>query len=121
MAKYQKLDEPVFITNVELIGSKHGGEVYEVKLKGIKTQKDYKTYIDPLNNNFHHWEWIIEAGQRKGVVLSNAKLKDPVKGIVNADSQIRAEYVVTKEELADILADYWKSQDKFQGLFGEDA
>jgi len=120
MAKYAKLNEPVFITNVEIINSIHGGEVWEVKLKGVKSQKDYKTYIDPLNNNFHHWEWIIEAAHRKGVVLSNAKIKDPVKGIINADSSIQAEYVVTKEELADVLADYWNSKDKFNDLFGKD-
>ena len=119
MAKYIKLEEPVFITSCELINSIHGGEVYEVKMMGIKTQKKYKTYADPANVNWQHWSWIVDVAQRKGVVLSGCKLKDPDKGLVNADSHVVPEYVVTKEELADLLEEFWKSQDRWNGLFGD--
>lgn len=121
MAKYEKINEPVFITGIKKIQSKHGGEIWEITMKGIKTQKDYKTYIDPANDNFRDWEWIIDAAERKGVVLSNAKLKDPDKGIINADSKMKGEWIGSKEDLADELAEYWKSQDKFSQLFGDDA
>jgi hypothetical protein len=120
MAKYQKLQEPVFITSVDLINSMHGGEVYELKMMGIQSQNNYKTYADPQNVNWSHWEWIIDLAQRKGVVLTGCKLKDPTKGLINADSRATPEYVVTKQELADILEEYWKSQDKFNKLFGSD-
>mgnify|MGYP000067544338 CR=1 FL=1 len=119
MAKYQKLKEPVFITSCELINSIHGGEVYEIKMMGVKTQSNYKTYADPGNVNWQHWGWIVDIAQRKGVVLTGCKLKDPTKGLINADSQVTPEYVVTKDELADILEEYWKSQDRWNGLFGD--
>ena len=119
MAKYQKLNEPVFITSIELINSIHGGEVYEIRMMGIKTQNKYKTYADPANVNWQHWHWIVDLAERKGVVLTGCKLKDPSKGLINADSSVVPEYVVTKDELADILEQYWKSQDKFNNLFGD--
>lgn len=117
MAKYPKIEEPVFITNVELIRSYHGGEVWEVQLMGIRTQQRFKTYADPQNVNWSHWHWIVEVAQRKGVVLTGCKLKDPARNIINADSQVVPEYVVTKQELANILEEYWRSQDTFSKLF----
>jgi len=119
MAKYQKLQEPVFICSSELINSRYGGEVYEVKLMGIKSQNKFTTYVDPNNVNFGHWQPIIERAESKGIVLTNCKLKDPSKGLINADSLVTIEYMVTKEELADILDEYWRSQDKFNKLFGD--
>lgn len=117
--KYQNLKEPVFITSVNLVNSKHGGEVYEIKMMGIKTQKNYYTYADPKNNNWSAWRWIVEVGATKGVVLNNLKLKDADKGLINADSTARPEYIVSKEELADLLEEFWKSRDTFNKLFGD--
>jgi hypothetical protein len=37
--------------------------------------------------------------------------------LVNADSEVQINYVVTKEELAECLAEYWKSQGTFGKLF----
>ena len=120
MAKYQKLQEPVFIVSSELIHSHYsGGEVYEVHLMGIASQSNFKTYVDPANANWSHWEHIISRANSKGIVLTNCKLKDPAKGLINADSNVTIEYMVSKEELADILEDYWKSQSRFNKLFGD--
>jgi len=115
MAKYKKIEEPVFVTGVEPRGSRHGGDIYELHFKGIKTQNDYMTYIDPGMINWRKWEHIVDIGSRKGVVLSNLKLKD--EGLVNADSDVRINYVVTQQELAQVLADYWKSRGTFGKLF----
>jgi hypothetical protein len=52
-------------------------------------------------------------------VLTNINLKDPEKLLVNADSMPTVEYVVSKEELAETLADYWDSQDHYKNLFGD--
>lgn len=117
MAKYSKLDEPVFINKVKEINSKHGGMVYEVEFIGIKTKKAYKSYIDPSNNNFGHWRMILEVAENKGVVLSGMKYKDEDKAILNADSSAKTEYIVTKDELAEVLEEYWDSQNKFKKLF----
>jgi hypothetical protein len=119
MAKYETLKEPVFVSGVTERGSKYGGDIFEVSLTGIKSQKTYKTYIDPQNNNYRDWEMIIEVAQRKGVVLSGLKMKDLTDNLVNADSKPKTEYVVSKEELADILAEYWAAQDNFSKLFGD--
>ena len=116
MSKYPKIQEPVFVTRCISRNSRYGGDIYEIHFKGVKTQTDYKTYCDPQNNNYRNWSWIIDANERKGIVLSNLKLKED--GLVNADSAPRAEYIVTKEELADCLAEFWDNQSKFNQLFG---
>lgn len=120
MAKYERLREPVFITSLELINSKHGGEVWEIHFMGIQSQKPYKTWADPNNVNWRTWEPIVDVAQRKGVVLTGCKFKDSEKGIINADSSVVPEYIVSREELADILEEYWKSRDKFNQLFGSE-
>lgn len=118
MAKYAKIEEPVFVNRVELINSKYGNEIYEVDFIGVKTQAKYKSYIDPNNNNYRDWEMILEVAQRKGVVLSGLKFKDETKGIVNADSVPTTEFIIPREELVETLADYWQSQDRFARMFG---
>jgi len=117
--KYPKLEEPVFITSSELINSRHGYEVVEIKFKGIKTQKQYKTWIDPKFNNWSNWEHIIEIANVKGIVLSNLKYKDIVNATINADSEPRIEYVVTMEELSQVLSEYWNNEDAFTRMFGK--
>jgi len=118
MAKYNKIEEPVFVNSVELRNSKYGNEIYEVDFVGVKTQNKYKSYIDPTNNNFRDWEMILEVAQRKGVVLSGLKFKDETKAIVNADSVPSTEFIIPREELVDTLAEFWQSQDRFQRMFG---
>tara|TARA_E500000331_G_scaffold157523_1_gene152790 strand:- start:698 stop:1048 length:351 start_codon:yes stop_codon:yes gene_type:complete len=115
MAKYKKIEEPVFITSVTERKSKHGGDIYEVDFKGIVSQKDFKSYIDPGNMNWRRWEPIIDIAQRKGVVLGNLKEKD--EGLINADSEVKVHYVVEPTELADILAEFWDNQNGFSKLF----
>jgi len=118
MGKYTIIDEPVFITEIQERRSIHGGNVHTAHLKGVKTQKDYKTYIDPGNMNYRHWSHLIPLGQTKGVVLAEGlKLKDDAKGIINADSIPEITYVVTKVELADIIGEYWDNQTRFGKLF----
>ena len=118
MGKYTIIDEPVFITEIQERRSIHGGNVHTAHLKGIKTQRDYKTYIDPGNMNYRHWSHLIPLGQTKGVVLGEGlKLKDEAKGIINADAIPEITYVVTKVELADIISEYWDNQTRFGKLF----
>ena len=118
MGKYTIIDEPVFITSIEERKSYHGGTVYTIIFKGIKTQKDYKTYADPGNMNFRNWKQIITTFNGKGVVLdAGLKLKDDEKSIINADSVPEITYVVTKEELAKNIDEYWQSQSQIGKVF----
>lgn len=118
MGKYTIIDEPVFIREIQERRSIHGGNVHTAHIKGIISQKDYKTYIDPGNMNYRHWQHLIPLGQTKGVVLAQGlKLKDDAKGIINADSIPEITYVVTKVELADIISEYWDNQTRFGKLF----
>ena len=107
MAKYRKLNEPVFITKCELRGSKYGNDIYEIHLRTLTSQEDYITYADPMNVNWRTWEHIVDAASTHGVVLSKCKVKDEDKRIINADSQVKIEHIVTKEDLAKELAEYW--------------
>jgi len=118
MAKYRKLEEPVFITNtIEKTNGSNGSDYWEIQVKTIRTQEDYHTYADPAMANWRYWEQIIDAAQTKGVVLSNCKVKDEDKHLINADSQVRVEYIVTREELAQELAKYWDKLAEEQDLY----
>lgn len=119
MAKYANLGEPAFISRLEERPSKYGNTIWEIDLVGCKTQRQYKTYADPDNANWRTWEQIVRSAQHKGVVLSHLKFKDPEKNLINADSFAEIEFVVPKEELADILAEFWAKDNKFSELFGE--
>ena len=88
-------------------------------MQGIKTKTVYKTWVDPKYNNWKNWLHILEVANTKGVVISNIKLKDVDKKIVNADSEPRLEYVVTPEALANILEEYWDKQNTYKRMFGE--
>lgn len=115
--KYDQLDEPVFITNIDERPSAHGGTYYNVNFKGVKSQQNYSTAIVPTMMNWRKWEHIIEIGGRKGVVLGNLKFKDRDTMLINADSEPRINVVAEREELAQDLADYWASQTQFGKFF----
>ena len=107
MAKYRKLNEPVFITKCKSTQSKYGNNIYNINLRTITSQEDYITYADPQNANWRTWEHIVDAATTHGVVLSKCKIKDEEKRIINADSQVKIEHIVPKEILAQELAEYW--------------
>ncbi len=104
--KYTKIDEPVFITYCREEPSRFGGYIWRLCFKGIKTQKDYHTYVDAANKNFRNWDHIITIANLKGIVLTNLRHQSS-DGLVTADSIPEIEVVVSQEELADQLADYW--------------
>lgn len=115
-----KLNEPAFISDITDIESKHGGMICRAKLVGIKTQREYVCYIDPSNRNFRRWETSIQAARTKGVVLNNLRWKDETKNLIDADSRISVEVVVSKQELAEEMAEFWNQQSHWNRLFGDD-
>lgn len=119
MAKYEKIKEPTWVTSVDIRQSRYGGDIVEIDMKGIKSQREYKTYCDPKNVNWVYWEQVIDVANRKAVVLGNLKFKDTEKGIVNADSKPTVEWAGPHDELREELEEYWRSQDRFNSLFGD--
>ena len=111
-AKYAKIDEPVFVTRILERDSKYGNGIFEIHMTGIQSRINYKTYADPQNVNYRRWEPIIKIGDGRGIVLNNLKLKT-APDLINADSDPQIKYVVTLEELAEELAEYWKNQDRW--------
>lgn len=115
MAKYEKLQEPVFVTkNTPKIG-RNQQQIHELQLKGIVSKRDYVCWVDETMMNWRWWDEIIHYANTKGQVLSNLKFKDKDTGLINADSQVQCNYRVSNEELADILEDFWGGPQR--GLF----
>jgi len=120
MAKYRVIEnDALFITSVQQkTNGANGSDYWEIHFKTIKTREDYHTYADPSMNNWQYWQQIIDIAQHKGVVVSHVKIKDEDKHLINADAEkMRVEYIVSKEELADRLAEYWDQLDAEQGGF----
>lgn len=119
MSKYKTVDEPVFITGCSLGPSKHGGDIWTIRFKGIKTQKDYHTYVDPANKNFRHWDHIISIANLKGIVITNTKLKNGDDQI-NADSKPHIEVITSQEDLANQLAEHWYGKTNIKDITDDD-
>ena len=120
MAKYRVIEnDALFITSVQnKTNGANGSDYWEIHFKTIRSRQDYHTYADPSMNNWRYWEQIIDAAQTKGVVVSHVKVKDEDKHLLNADAdRMRVEYIVSKEELAQTLAEYWDKLDAEQGGF----
>ena len=118
-SKYTQIDEPLLITKCEQSTSMHGGTtIYKIWFMGIKSQHThYHTWADPLNVNWKYWQHIVPIANDKGIVLNNLKLKDDGKGLVNADSTFKIEYVGDLDTVMAELQRYWESVDSFNKLF----
>ena len=119
-SKYETVDEMVFVNRVSSRSSKYGNDIFEIDFVGIDSQRHYTTYADPQNRNFQQWREIIDREKREALVLSNLKLKDPTKGIVNADSKFEIKLDVSdRGAFADMIAQHWDNQKtSFESLFG---
>lgn len=120
MAKYRVIEnDALFITSVvEKSNGANGSNYWEIHFKTIRGQEDYHTYADPSMNNWQYWSQIIDIAQHKGVVVSHVKIKDEDKRLINADAdKMRVEYIVSKEELAEHLAEYWDKLEAERGGF----
>ena len=95
--------------------SKYGGTATEIILVNIKTRQEFKTYIDQRNFNAVNWQHIIRHPDR-GYVISGVKIKDRVKGIINADSDpIITFESETQDVVFDEITSYWAEQDRLLG------
>jgi hypothetical protein len=98
-----QLEGFVFVTGCELENSpKYGGEIYRITFQDVGTEENYYTYADPKNRNFKRWADIIKFAKHAGIILCDVKIKDPKKGLINADSNFEVEFMET-HELADIV------------------
>lgn len=101
-------DEPLWITRIFERESRNGGSIIEVEFVGIKSQQIYKTYLFPNNHNFRHWSLALSIGLDNSVIInSGLDLKDPKKGLVNADNKPEIVSVTTPEEAVEIIGEYW--------------
>ena len=95
--------------------SKYGGTATEIILVNIQTRQEFKTYIDQRNFNAVNWQHIIRHPER-GYVLTGIKIKDQVKGILNADSDpIISFESESQDTVLDELQSYWAEQDSLLG------
>ena len=118
MTKYNKITEPVFVSGLKETRTKHGGGVlYQLSLRGIKTDSNYTCWIEPSMMNWKNWREIVHYANTKGQVLTNLKFKDESKLLVNADSEVTCNYRVSQQELADIVNEYQATQTQFGKLF----
>jgi len=97
------------------INSKFGGSVTEVTLIGTKDRNQYKTFVDPRNRNFPHWQHIVRNPEH-GFVLRNLNMSKKGELLINADSQpiIECEDEDNERILA-TLYEVWQEQDRLAG------
>lgn len=100
--------------------SKHGGDVTEISMVGVKDRVLYRTYVDSFNRNYTFWAPIIH-NPLHGYLLTGIKIKSSTKALVNADSPVAIAYETTDNtELYSEIVAAWQSQDRnqFEKLFG---
>ena len=75
MAKHAPVKEPVLVTKIVEGTSKNGGhKMFTIYFIGLKSKRDYHTYVEVINNNYANWRAIIDAYERgKGIIINNVK------------------------------------------------
>jgi len=117
MTKYAKLTEPVFVSGLKETRTRYGGgTLYQLSLRGIKSDLNYTVWIEPSMMNWKNWKEIVHYANTKGQVLTNLKFKDESKNLINADSEVMCNYRVSQQELADIVNEYQATQTQFGKL-----
>ena len=111
-----KVSDTWFIESCRERPSKHGGYIWHIDLKNVGTQERAKTYADPGNQNWRHWEETVTCAKNKGVIISGLRQKK--KGLINADSQPNILVVDDKDKLTIELNELW-SKPNLGPLFGE--
>ncbi|CAB4137254.1 hypothetical protein UFOVP322_25 [uncultured Caudovirales phage] len=109
------------VNSIKTRRSKYGGMMEEVVFINLETREQVKTYLDPDNRNYHHWNTVL-ANRDDGQMIMGVKTS--VKGgktVINADSQPEIFWQGSKQELADTLAEYWavSKPNQYQKLFDE--
>ena len=118
MTKYNKVTEPVYVSGLKETRTRHGGGLlYELNMRGIKSDTSYNVWIEPTMMNWKNWKEIVHYANTKGQVLTNLKFKDESKNLINADSEVMCNYRVSQQELADIVNEYQATQTQFGKLF----
>lgn len=108
--------------------SRHGGQVTEITMVGLKDRLPYTTWVDPMNVNAAHWAHITRTPQH-GFILTDVRLKR-MKGrvdVINADSVPRIAWEHHScDEMIDTVMAQWRRQDgtalppQFDDLFRAD-
>jgi hypothetical protein len=99
--------------------SKHGGDITEISMVGVKDRILYRTYVDSFNRNYSLWAPIIH-NPLHGYLLTGIKIKSSTKALVNADSAVQVIFETTDNtELYSEIVAAWQKQDKtqYQELF----
>ena len=95
----------VFVTGCELENSiRDGGKMYRITFQDLGSETNYYTYAVPGNRNYSRWLDIIKFGNLAGIVMHDVSIKDPRKGLIDADSKFTADYMEL-EELADLVVE----------------
>ena len=99
------------VLEVRSMISRAGNKIYELDLVNTQTRMMYRTYADPKLRNFPNWSRII-ANPNRGYILTNIKIRDEYKQIVDADAKPRTlSEFDTREELLEELYQYWQELD----------
>lgn len=97
------------LTGVERKESKYGGHIVQVNLMDFDGVS-YRTYLDPKNHNYPHWQGILNGPG--GCIMSGLKIKNQNKNIINADSKPKIDWVGDPSDLGNVIADIMAQQPK---------
>ena len=107
------------VNSIKTKRSRHGGMMEEVVFINLHTREQVKTYLDPENRNYHHWNTVL-ANRDTGQMICGVKTTVKAgKTLINADSQPEIFWQGDKQELADTLAEVWavSKPNQYQKLF----
>ena len=101
-----------------------GNPLFTVEFAGVEDSRVYMTYVQATMRNWKLWKTIID-NPNPGVAFSlhEFQLKDPRRGLVNADSKPELSFEGTLEELArgiDLVREHLRGQTNnpnFDNLF----
>lgn len=100
------------VLEIKPMMSRQGHKIYELALVNTETRMLYKTYADPHLRNFPNWSRIVINPDR-GYILTNIKIRDQEKQVIDAD--VKPRILITydnREQLLEELYQYWSELDQ---------
>ena len=107
------------VNSIKTKRSKHGGLIEEIVFINLETREQVKTYLDPANRNYHHWNTVL-ANRDQGQMITGVKTTVKAgKTVINADSQPEIFWSGDSDEMADAIAEHWavSKPTQYQKLF----
>ena len=119
--KREYLDEPCLITDIRTTTGRHNQTIWDIKFRGLTTDREFNSWIDSTHVNYRKWRAVIDTHRanhpERGVVVDDLYFKDSQTNLVNADSQFAITCVQPLHKIESAVRQFRGEVNHFEDMF----